>query len=139
MLSSRTSDRRHSLRLAAVTAITFAALQLGWSALSRDFPGHKDRPSQLRGLTRWIAEDVVPLTEEGPVETARTLAIGDSRTWSAVDRFVLDRSELGPSAVLWGSGGDLRVLLREAIRIAPEILVVGNSLFGAGPMECGLI
>ncbi|QDV06120.1 hypothetical protein Poly30_16250 [Planctomycetes bacterium Poly30] len=119
--------------LAGLTAATYAGALAVWASLARSFPERIERPSQARGITHWVKDGEVPLTIEGRLEGASTLVIGDSRTWMAVDRAVLDGSRFGPSCVLWGSGGDLRVLLDEAAKRSPERLVVGLSPHSMGP------
>lgn len=116
-----------------LTLATYAGAALSWSHLARAFPQRTRRPSQDVSTTHWVDEGVSTLAVQGNLADARILAIGDSRTWTAVNRGVLDASSLGPSAVLWGSGGDLRILLDEAAELSPEILVVGLSPHALGP------
>ncbi len=117
----------------ALSLATFVAAWLAWASLANGFPDRNERPSQGRGITHWVGDGVVPLTIEGRLEGAKTLAIGDSRIWMALDRGVLDDSDLGRSSLLWGSGGDLRVLLAEAAKLSPQLLIVGLSPHSMGP------
>ncbi|MFT6830276.1 MAG: hypothetical protein ACJAZN_000430 [Planctomycetota bacterium] len=119
--------------LTVLAFLTFLGAHMAWGHVVPSFPDRNERPAQGRGITHWVSDSVIPLTIEGHLDGARTIAIGDSRTWMAVDRATLDASEFGPSAVFWGSGGDLRVLLSEAVKLNPERLIVGLSPHSMGP------
>jgi len=126
MASDKSQQRRRVAGRAPwfAAGATFAALTVGWSIVTAYVHAPAHRPNQFDGTFYRMTIGQIPLVVEGQLANSRTIVLGDSRAWGAVDRPIFDASPFGPVAVVWRPGADIVEVLETTLPALGENVVV---------------
>lgn len=114
--STRAGRKRRGARRSPLLpfAVVYVALLAGWNLLvAPRFPDNPRRTDLSGGTLVPSAPGTGPFYSSEDLAHARLVVVGDSRAHHGIVVEALDEADLGPTAVLWGSGAQLLELLPE--------------------------